>query len=486
MGGPAQSVASGRATPRWNWNFEAKEATMTAGRILNLLCALLLCAVTQCPASDDANSYKVQLSEWSYGRIRKTVTSSNRVVGNLTVKNSSDSPLKNVTLVVLYTVASGEKAAEPVKKVIGDFKAGESRKVEVVGDFVPAFEAYEMTVTYDGGGKELWFSSSDVGQPQPKNTELIKGIANLVILGRDGGIDKASKFNGSVRVKNEGTVEAKNVKFVLTFFDAKKQKIAEVSDKLGTGKIAGGAELTIPFSANNCPRTSASYVIKVVCDDTPAEAADFTGVEDVEFAKFAFKREPKSPDVTVSAQVRNGFSGPVEHATLLLSFTNAAKKEVKNFSYEVPGKLEGGETKSIEFKVPALPAYEGYDQKISYVKLDGGAAPAASPAPESASSKMEAPKFKNIEDIEVIFTSASTNDDKSVLLIGALRNGRPTAVKDVVITVTFTMPKGEPLDGQKTLSDVIQPGEQRNFVLKTASAAGYKEYSYKFTSAEAK
>ena len=460
---------------------------MTARRVFPILSVLLLWSCTQ--ASDAGNSFKVQLSEWSYGRIRKTVTSSNRVVGNLTVKNSSDVALKNVALVVLYTVASGEKAADPVKKTIGDLKAGETRKIEVVGDFVPAFEAYEMTVTYDGGGKESWFSSSDVGQPQPKNTELIKGIANLVILGRDGGIDKTGKFNGSVRVRNEGSVEAKNVKFVLTFFDAKKQKIGEVSDKLGAGKIAGGAEVNTPFSANNCPRTSTSYVIKVVCDDTPPEAADFTGIEDVEFAKFAFKREPKSPDVNVSAQVRNGFTCPVEHATLTLSFTNAAKKEVKSFSYEVPGRLEAGETKPVDFKVPGLPAYEAYDQKISYAKLDGAAAPAAAPAAQAApasSGKLEVPKFKNSDDVEVIFTSASTNDDKSVLLIGALRNGKAAAVKDVTIIVTFTMPSGEPLEGQKTLSDVIQPGEQRNFVLKTPAAAGYKEYSYKFTSAEAK
>jgi len=459
---------------------------MTARRYFWSFCVAAMALALNVRAEED-NGFKLQLSDWSYGRIRKTVTSSNRVIANMTAKNTCGAPIRNVNIVIQYTVASGEKAAEPVKKLLGDFKPGESRKLEVIGDFIPAFESYDITVTYDGisgAGKEQWYSSSDSGQPQAKNAEPIKGIADLVILGRDGGVDRSGRFNGNLRVKNNGTADAKNVKFVLTFFDDKKKKIAEVTDRLGDGTFRGGIEQLIPFSAPNCPKVAGSYVIKVVCDETPPEAADFSGIADVEFAKFSFKRDPKTQDVKATAEVRNGFDVPVEKATVILSFTNA-KKEVKSFTYEVPGKLNAGEVRPLDFKIPGVPVYESFEQKISYLKLskDGPAAPAAV---AEAPTKVEAPKFKDIADVEVIFTSASNNEDKSVLLIGAMRNGRATPVKDVAITVTFALPDGKTLDGQKTLSDVIQPGEQRNFVLKTPAATGYKEYNYKFTSVDVK
>ena len=434
-------------------------------------------------ADDDGSAFKLQLSDWSYSRQRKTITSSNRVTGNLCVKNTAKDDLKDVTLTLRFSTASGEKAAEPATKKVGDVKAGQTVKTEVVADFVPAFEAYEITVTYAGGGKEPWFSSSDVGQPQPKPFELAKGVSNLIMLGREGDVDKAGQFKGNVRVKNQGTVEAKGVKCLITFFDKNQKNVGDVSCVLGSGRIAGGAEQNIPITIPNCPVKFASFIIKLVTDD--AQASDFTGVEDVEFAKFSFKREPKSPDVKVAAQVRNGFNVPVKSVSLALTFTNAVKKEVKKFTFDYPDQLGAGETKPVAFTVPGLPAFESYDQKISYEKLDAGAA-AQGAAPAAAGddpkeAKIESAKFKEIADVEIIFTSRETDPDKTIVLIGALRNGRKTPVKDVAIIVTFTMPSGDPVLGQKTLADVIQPGEQRNFVLKAPNAAGYKEYSYRFT-----
>src|SRR5689334_17234637 len=113
-------------------------------------------------ADDDGPHYKIQLSDWSYGRARKTVTSSNRVTANLCLKNTTKEDVKDVTLTLKFSTAAGEKAAEPATKKIGDLKAGQILKTEVVADFVPAFEAYEVIVTYAGNGKEPWFASSDV------------------------------------------------------------------------------------------------------------------------------------------------------------------------------------------------------------------------------------------------------------------------------------------------------------------------------------
>jgi hypothetical protein len=449
--------------------------------------SLRICVIAACilvsnlavAADDDGSGYKIQLSDWSYSRQRKTITSSNRVTGNFCVKNTGKDDLKDVTLTLRFATAAGEKAAEPATKKVGDVKAGQIVKTELVADFVPAFEAYEVTVSYAGGGKEPWYSSSDVGQPQPKPLELAKGVSNLLMLGREGDVDKSAQFKGSVRVKNQGTAEATGVKVQLSFFDKNQKNIGDFSSVLGTGKIAGGAELNIPITIANCPRTYTRFNIKLISDDT--QAAGFSGAEDVEFAKFSFKRE--KGDVKVAAQVRNGFNVPVKGIKLTLSFANAAKKEVKSFTYDYPDELGAGETKPVAFSVPGLPLFESYEQKIVYEKCDGGAAAAqdAASSETAKDTKIESAKFKEIADVEVIFTGASTDPDKTVVLIGALRNGRATPVKDVTINVTFTMPAGDPMTGNKTLSDIIQPGEQRNFVLKAPNAAGYKAYNYRFT-----
>jgi len=452
---------------------------------LGLLAAILVLTSTL-SADDDGGDYKIQLSDWSYSRARKTVTAINHVVGVFNVKNLTKDDIKDVSVTLCYTTSTGEKAVEPVTKKVGDMKAGESRKVELMEDMVPAFEAYEVTVTYAGNGKEAWYSSSDMGQPQQKSSALDKGVANLIILGREGGVDRAGQFNGSVRVKNQGTVEAKNVKCVINFTDDKKKNLGDFTCVLGTGKLAGGAEQNIPVHIPNCPRTYSGYLLKVVCDDTPAEAADFTGVADVEFARFAFKREPKSPDLKVTARVRNGLSDAACNIVLKLSFTNG-KKPVKTFAFTYSDTLLPGEDEPVAFTIPAMPVYDGFEQALTYEK-HGGAAPDAAKntavdkeaAPTQTSS--DVPRFKQLPDVEVIFTGASTDPDKTVVLVGAMRNGKDVPVKNVVITAAFSMPTGGSVHGDKTLSDVIQPGEQRNFILKAPNAAGFKDYTFRFTS----
>lgn len=494
--------------------------------IVVLLAAFNIAAIAaeEQQQQDPGNNFKIQLSGWSYGRERKTITGSNRVTATLTMKNTSAADIKNIVLTVNYATGMGDTAAAPVKKKAGDLKAGESRKTDVVAEFIPAFESYEITVEYDGGGKEQWFGNSDVAQPQAKTGDLAKGTADLLLLGREGGVDRSGTFNGMLRVRNGGSAEAKNMKYTITFYDAKKQKISEITNVLGNGKLAGGAEDKYPVSAPNCPRNYTTYNLRIVCDDTPPDAAlsggDFTNANIVEFANFSFKRkDPKSPDLIVSAQVRNGLPGPVEQVKLTMIFFGSkaavdkkkkddaakgeknekndkvASNELKRFVYDVPGRIEKGEVKAVQFSIPALPMYEEYEQLVDFKRLDGtpqsdvaaGAVPAGAPSGEATPvSVAEKPKFKNTKDVEIIFTQVNTNEDKSVALVGCLRNGRDSAVKDVLITAQFNMGSGDPVVGEKKLSDVIKPGEERNFLLKAQNAAGFKEYTFKFTEIEAK
>jgi hypothetical protein len=432
-------------------------------------------------ADELPEGFKIQVSGWSYDRARKTVTGSNRVNAYFTIKNVSDAKVDELNLTLNYATGLGEKAARPLTQKAGTLKAGESKKITITSEFIPIFSAYTIVVEYSGGKKEEWYANSDIGQPLPKITEPLKGVASVAVLGKEAGSDRAGRFSGTVRVKNEGTVEAKNLKVIVTFFDAKKGKISEWSGTLGRGKLAGGAEENIPFTAGSAPKAYNSYEIRVSCDDTPPDQAlaggDFSNAEDVEFGKFAFNRSKVSMlEVKVTAQVRNGFGVPVEHVKLAMKFLGMKKREIRSFTYEVPGQLKPGEIKPVEFTITELPTYESYEQKIDYVKVAG--APAAAPA--LTDTRVKPGKFQKIADVEVIFTESLTNDDKSVSLLGAVRNGKETPVKDIIVTVTFTMPKGDPISIDKVLTDITQAGEERNFVVRAASVAGFASYDYKF------
>jgi hypothetical protein len=448
--------------------------------------ALVLAYAFGAYAADD-DTYKIHVYSWSYGRERKTITSSNRVTANFMIKNVTKENLNDVTLTLTYNAGLGEKIdKQPPQKKIGPLKAGEAQKVQIVGDFIPVFGGYDIVVEYNGNKKEEWNSTQDVGQPNPKNGEPLHGVANVVVVGKELVPDR-NAFRGSVHVKNEGTVEAKNLKFTVIWFDAKKQKIGDFSGKLGNGTLAGGGDETIPFSVAKFPRNYSGYEINALCDDTSAETAlsggEFTTAEEVEFAKITFKRpDPKSSDLIVSAQVRNGFKSPVDQVKLTVIFMNAKKKELKRHTYELPGQLNGGEIKPVEFTVKDLVSYEAFEQAVNYNKVTGE--PASN---KPTATKIAAASFQNLKDVEVIFTGSETNDDKSVLLAGAMRNGKSNPVKDVAIQVTFTKADGSTLiTAEKTLTDVSKPGEERNFVLKAPNAAGFASYSFKFKYTELK
>jgi|GEM_PF-1816278 len=439
-----------------------------------LIIALLLAAAAHAVEDD---SYKLHVYGWSYGRERKTITSSNRVTGSLQIKNVSAKDLSDISISISYTTGLGEKIGEPITKQIGALKAGASQKVNIVGDFIPVFTGYEMTVQYDGKKKEEWLSTSDVGQPLPKNGEPIRGTASLVVLGKEAGPDRSGKFGGAVKVRNEGTIEAKNVRISITFYDAKKLRIKECNEKLGTGILAGGAEESIPFSIAGAPRNYAAYELKVNCEDTSVETAlaggEFTSVEDVEFAKFSFKRDDaKKSDLKVEAQVRNGFKVPADHVKLTLTFFGAKKKELKRFTYELPGSLKPGEIKPVAFTVSELPGYDGFEQAVAYGRTDG--------PPASSAKKPEAPKFQKTKDLEIIFTDVETNSDQSVTLSGAMRNGKATRIKDVAVTVAFVKADGSTLTSDSTVPGILGSGEEQTFSLTAPGAGGFKNYSFSF------
>jgi hypothetical protein len=426
-------------------------------------------------AEEPATVFK--LSGWTYGRERKTITGSNRVTASITVKNATKSGVSDVVASLTYTTGLGEKIAGPLVQKINSLKSGESKTLTFVAELVPAFQGYTISMQYNGGKKEEWFGNSDVAQPEPKS-ELMKGEANVVILGKETSIAKNGVFSGTVHVKNEGTEEATNLKIFVTFFDMRKNKVKDWNAPLGSGSLAGGADKKIPFSISGAPINYGSVSIKLNNDDVPPEAAlsggEFTTVQDVEFAHFKFhKAESGSASIKVEAQCRNGMKAAVDHVKLEMIFYDGKKKEVKRFSHEVPGAIGAGEIKDVAFDIPNLPQYEEYEQRITF-----GKAPAAAPKTPTQSGPL---KFQEKPDVEIVFGQPIVNSDKVLELKGAVRNGKSVSVKDIQIHVTFTKTDGSELTVvDRTLSSTLKPGDTKDFTFYSDKAAGAANFTFTF------
>ncbi len=443
-----------------------------------LLAATLIAMAFQAIAPED-DSLAISVFGWNYGRARKTVKASNVVTGMFTLKNITKKDLPSVTVTLQYTTGVGEKINKPVSEVIGPMKAGETKKVALDQDFVPAFSGYDVTIEY-GGKKEEWYGSGDQGQPQPKNGAPVPGVASVLVLGQDVTTERNGKFAGTVRVKNEGTIEATDVKVTVTFFDTNKKKISEWSGKLGEGTLAANTEKNIPFSVPNSPPNQRGYEIRVGCADTSSEAAlsggDFTTAQEVEFANFEFKRpNPKGDELAVAAKVRNGFKDSVAAAQITLVFMNSKKKEIKRHTYVVPGTLKPGEIKPVTFTIPVVPQYEGFEQQVTY-KRNSGVTDTKAQKPEARSSVAN---FKGGPEVEVIFTENAVNDDHSVTFLGAARNGKDMPIQDVAVTLVVKK-GGKDLKFEKVLTGVMRTGEERNFVVKAPDAAEFESFSFSF------
>ena len=423
-----------------------------------------------------------KLSAWSYGRERKTITGSNRVTASVTVKNVSKAATSDVSAILTYTTGLGEICAGPLTQKAGALKPGESKTLTFVAELVPAFQSYTIAVKYNGSKKEDWFGNSDVAQPEMKPA-LMKGEANVVILGKEASVDKNGTFAGALHVKNEGSEVATNLKLFVTFWDMKKTKIKEWNGPLGSGSLAGGAEQNIPFTMPGAPKNYGSYSIKLNNDDAPPEAAlsggDFSNAEDVEFAHFKFHR-PSSPGAAlkVDAQCRNGMKSPVDHVKLEMIFFDSKKHEVKRFSHEVPGSIGAGEIKDVTFEIAGLPAYEEYEQRISFGK--------ATSAPTKAPAQSGALKFQNKPDVEVVFGAPFVNSDKVLELKGAVRNGKTVSVKDVAIHIIFTKANGDEITSvDRTLTTTLKPGDEKELTVYSNKAQHAASFTFSFKFAEA-
>lgn len=465
--------------------------------------------------SADAGSNKVFLDGWSYSRERKTINGSNRVICHLSVKNVTEESLHDVRVGILLLTSMGETVFGPVGQILGTIKPGETKQVQTSNDFVAAFQAYQVKVTFTGG-EEVWHCASDIGRPVPMVDKLQENTSEVVLLGEESGVDRRGVFAGKVRVKNIGALEAKDVQLRVTLFgappktprkappaktgkaaDPKKDEAPDPADgavlldwtgKLGDGKLAGGAEKVIPFVVPKAvPKGYASHRIRVMAEKVATEKAlgggEFQNIKDLETAHFEFKRGgEKNADLAVSFDLRNGMDTTVRNAKIVLTFNKlekGKKKAVKTHEATVAGPIAGGQVLPVQFELKEVPEFDGFEQSLACEPVEEKAAKA--PVAVAASK----PAFKNTETVEVLIEDLRVESDGSALLVCKARNGRPHPVKDVVIRVHFLKSdETEVSVGEKNLPDPIPHGEVRNFVLRASGTQGFDHYKSEVKFAE--
>lgn len=447
-----------------------------------LFLALLTASFCALGADEKSNAPDTvfKLSDWSYGRERKTLTGSNRVTGTLKLRNASKTSVSDVSVTLIYATGLGEKVAGPVVQKIGALKSGETKTLNFVSEFVPAFESYSFSIAYNGGKKEDWFGNSDSAQPEPKSA-LVKGDASVAILGKEASVDKNGTFSATLHVKNEGTETAKNVKVTVTFFDLKKNQIKEWTGALGSGTLPGGAEQNVALSFPNAPKIYGSYAIKVRNDDANLEAAlaggDFTGTADVEFAHFKFEHiEASKTGYRVQADCRNGLKTDADHIKLALIFYGPNHREVKRYTHELAEVVPSGGIKTMTFEIPGLPSYEEYEQNISYNALDKG-------SPRKPSARGSVPKFEHKPDVEIVFGDPLPQADGGLQIPGAVRNGKSSAVKDIAIHIVFLDAKGKAVSAtDRRFAAPLDAGVERSFEVDIANPPQFAKFNFTFKS----
>ena len=433
------------------------------------------------PAAQDN---RVLLDGWTYSRERKTLTGSNRVTARLALRNVSAEALEDVRVELTLFSGLGEKVAGPLTQKLGAVKPKESKPLQFVAEFVPIFGAYQVQISYRDG-KETWHSSSDLGNPEPKSEQLLENTSHLVVLGEESGPDRSNRLAGSVRVKNEGKLEAKNMTLKVTYFGAPSNsgakrgaKLGEWSAPLAGVKLAGGEVKNIPFTVPTpIPKGMGTYEIRVLSEEAPLEqqlsGGEFQNLKDLEAAHWRFKRSgPKGENLEVVCDVRNGLSQPVEGAKLTLTLFTSEKgqrKMVKSHAQEVPGPLAPGAVVPVSFTVLQIPAYDSYEQAWEYGKSGAGASTAA---------KAQEPAFKGEATVEILFKSFTTLDDGTVQVVCQARNGRPCGVKEIEVKLHFQDASGKELCvAEKLLPDPVAAGDVRNFLMRVTGAKGYANYT---------
>ncbi|MCW8132216.1 MAG: hypothetical protein KIS92_17850 [Planctomycetota bacterium] len=440
-------------------------------------------------AAPESGGNKVYLDGWSYSRERKTITGSNKVTARLTLKNVSEADLANVGVSVTFHSGLGENVGGPLTQSLGTVKPKESKQIQVAGEFIPVFGGYEVVVTY-GGGKEIWQCNSDLGNPEPKAGKGPDNGACLVLLGTEVGPDKFNRLAGQLRIKNTGKQEAKNCKVNIVYYAAvpmkdpkkpdamKALKVGEWSGPLGDGKFPGAAERVVPLTVPQpMPKGAVHYEIKVACDEIALEqqmsGGEFQNLNDLEAAKFAFKRSgAKQENLDVACALRNGMSEGLSGIKLTIQFfltEKGEKKLVKSHTQEVPGTLAAGAVQNVAFTIAGMPKYDAFEQALEFGKAGGAAAQGSKPAKE--------PVFTNAKTVEVLLKTFNTADDGTVSIVCAARNGCDHTVKDIQVIVHFFDAAGkEVATGVKILPDSAPSGEVRNFILRAENAKGYANY----------
>ena len=457
---------------------------------LAAVCLLLGAVPTVVGGESEGATNKVAIEKWVYSRERKTIKSSNRVIVNFAVKNVTDKALKGVSVQVTLFSGLGQKVAGPLRQNLGSIKPKGKAAARVSANMVPAFGAYEVVVSYPGG-KETWYSNSDRGDPKPKATGLAENTARVVVVGHEVAANRAGQLAGQVRVRNEGSLEAKDVKVQVTYWAAgrggKRVKIGEWTGKLGNGKVPAGKEIVVPLRVpRRVPRSMKTFEIRAICAEAGMEAqmsgGEFANISDLEAAHWQFKRSGnKQQDLDVSCDVRNGLKGAARDIRLNISFYKTDKgkrKKVKSFAHTMKGPLKAGEVAPATFTVKGMPSYDGYECAFEY---------GTGSQEQAAAKKPVAPTFRKMKAVEVIYKEVTTRDDGTVMALCAARNGLAHQVKDVAVTFRLLKQDGSLLkEAKKILSDPLLPGEDASFVIRVPGGKGFASYDSRVTFVQGK
>jgi len=433
------------------------------------------------PAAAKPGKPGIALKKWVMSRMRI----GKKIEVQFNLENGRKAALRDLRGRLVFYEPLGGKLREGNWTRLGRAEPGRPLPVTLVVGNVPDFGSWEMDLSFrapDATERFTYFGTSPWDPPQLKTDELLEGSAQAMILGYELDDLKGRRPTLTVRVRNAGAREAREVKICVEFVDKKGKTVSSETvglDKGGT--LEAGETRVFKTPLRKVPGSYGGYRVKALNADVSIEEAlsggEFTSAATVQVAHVKLERldapKPKAPrPLRVSAEVKNGTAAPVADCEVVFVFTEklGGGGAVLRRPEKLAGELAPGAVKPVSFTLERPPAFGGLTYEIEYAEAGG------------ADAMTFPPLTRKVAAGGVGVSSVRAKYDGKVAVFDATVTSR-AAVECTEVVVRFTLTKAKggkqvPVARGSGRLRTIAAGASRQVMVRVEAPDGFEKYSF--------
>lgn len=430
------------------------------------------------PAQKKPAAPKIALKNWVMSRMRI----GKKIEVKFNLENQDGTALVDVRGRLTFFEPLGSKLREGPWTRVGRVEPGRTLPVTLVVGNVPDFGGWEMELACRAPDAVTlaYFGSSPYDPPQPKSDELLQGAAQAVILGYE--VTERGRYGPTltVRLKNAGAREARDVKICIEFVDKKGKPISDETVPLDKGGALGpGEERVFRARLQRMPRQYSGYRVRArnatLSLEESLSGGEFTKDATVQVAHVRLERlEPEKPDgvrpLRVSAEVKNGTTEALVRCVVTFVFTEkpGGGKVVLRRPAPVEGELAAGAVKPVSFTLDRPPEFGGLTCEI---ESEAGGDEISFP-----------PVTRAVAEGRVdVSRVAASYDGKIAVFTTTVASRAKVECTDVVVRFTLTRARGGsqvPVARGEGRLARIAPGASEKLTVRIKAPEGFEKYTF--------